>query len=95
METHASSSAFDRRPLGRSGLSVLPLGLGTNKWAKADQAAILATFQHASTAGPCLIDTAEVYFSERAVGRCFGAAPGQAMVATNSRRCHFGPRRGA
>ena len=82
MATHASSSAFDRRPLGRSGLSVLPLGLGTNKWAKADQAAVLATFQRAAAAGPCLIDTAEVYFSERAVGRCLKAAPGPAMVAT-------------
>lgn len=82
METHASSSAFDWRPLGRSGLSVLPLGLGTNKWAKADRAAVLATFQRAAAAGPCLIDTAEVYFSERAVGRCLRAAPGPTMVAT-------------
>jgi len=82
METHAGSSVFDRRPLGRSGLSVLPLGLGTNKWAKAEQAAVLATFQRAAAAGPCLIDTAEVYFSERAVGRCLGAGRGPAMVAT-------------
>ena len=34
METRA----FDLRRLGRSGLSVLPLGLGTNKWGKADPA---------------------------------------------------------
>jgi aryl-alcohol dehydrogenase-like predicted oxidoreductase len=82
MAMHVGYSAFDRRPLGRSGLSVLPLGLGTNKWARADQAAVLKTFQSAAAAGPCLIDTAEVYFSERAVGRCLQAASSPAMVAT-------------
>ena len=82
MEPHVDHPAFEQRALGRSGLSVLPLGLGTNKWSKADRAAVLKTFKVAAAADSCLIDTAEVYFSERAVGRCLGAGPGRAKVAT-------------
>jgi len=61
---------------------VLPIGVGTNKWGPADQAAVLETYRTYIGAGPCLIDTAEVNFSERAVGRCLGADPGPALIAS-------------
>ena len=31
----------DTRPLGRTGIHVLPLGIGTNKWRRADRGAVL------------------------------------------------------
>lgn len=33
----------DTRPLGRTGIDVLPLGIGTNKWRRADREAVLET----------------------------------------------------
>jgi len=76
------SSTFETRPLGRTGLRVLPLGVGTNKWGRADPAAVLETYRTVVGAGPCLVDTAEVYGSERAVGRCLSTDRGRAVVAS-------------
>jgi aryl-alcohol dehydrogenase-like predicted oxidoreductase len=75
-------AAHDTRPLGRSGIQVLPLGIGTNKWRRADRAAVLKTYRTIIGAGPCMIDTAEIYFSERVVGDCLRADPGPALTAT-------------
>ena len=57
----------DTRPLGRTGIHVLPFGIGTNKWWRADRGAVLETYRTIHDAGPCMIDTAEIYFSERVV----------------------------
>lgn len=70
------------RALGRTGIRVLPLGVGTNKWRGADRAAVEETYRTVIGAGPCMIDTAEVYRSERVVGDCLHANPGPAVTAT-------------
>lgn len=75
-------ASSDTRPLGRSGIDVLPLGIGTNKWRRADRSAVLATYRTINDAGPCMIDTAEIYFSERVVGDCLRASPGRTVTAT-------------
>ena len=72
----------DTRPLGRSGIHVLPLGIGTNKWRRADRGAVLETYRTIRNAGPCMIDTAEIYFSERVVGDCLRAGPTRAVIAS-------------
>lgn len=72
----------ETRPLGRTGLRVLPLGVGTNKWRGADRAAVKETYRTVIGAGPCMIDTAEIYGSERVVGDCLRADPGPALTAT-------------
>jgi len=70
------------RMLGRSGIHVLPLGIGTNKWRGADRAAVTQTYRTVMAAGPCMIDTAEIYRSERVVGECLRTDPGAAIIAT-------------
>jgi aryl-alcohol dehydrogenase-like predicted oxidoreductase len=72
----------DTRPLGRSGIHVLPLGVGTNRWRRADRGAVLETYRTVNDAGPCMIDTAEIYFSERVVGDCLRAGPTRTVTAT-------------
>jgi len=72
----------DTRALGRTGIRVLPLGLGTNKWRSADRAAVAETYRTVTAAGPCMIDTAEIYRSERVVGDCLRVEPGAAVIAT-------------
>src|SRR5207248_3918844 len=72
----------DTRPLGRTGIHVLPLGIGTNKWRRADRGAVLKTYRTIHDAGPCMIDTAEIYFSERVVGDCLRAGPTRAVIAS-------------
>ena len=72
----------DTRPLGRTGIHVLPLGIGTNKWRRADRRAVLDTYRIIHDAGPCMIDTAEIYFSESVVGDCLRAIPGRALIAS-------------
>jgi aryl-alcohol dehydrogenase-like predicted oxidoreductase len=72
----------DTRALGRTGIRVLPLGIGTNKWRRADPAAVRETHRTVMAAGPCMIDTAEIYRSERIVGDCLRADPGPAIIAT-------------
>jgi hypothetical protein len=72
----------DTRPLGRTGIHVLPLGIGTNKWRRAGRGAVLETYRTIHDAGPCMIDTAEFYFSERVVGDCLRAGPTRAVIAS-------------
>ena len=72
----------DTRPLGRSGIHVLPLGIGTNKWRRADRGAALETYRTIHDAGPSMIDTAESYFSERVVGDCLRTGPTRAVIAS-------------
>ena len=72
----------DTRPLGRTGIDVLPLGIGTNKWRRADREAVLETYKTIHDAGPCMIDTAEIYFSERVVGDCLRAGPTRVVIAS-------------
>lgn len=72
----------ETRPLGRSGMHVLPLGIGTNKWRRADRAAVLETYRSINDAGACMIDTAEIYFSERVVGDCLRTGAGRVVIAT-------------
>ena len=72
----------ETRPLGRTGIRVLPLGIGTNKWRRADRGAVLETYRIIHDAGPCMIDTAEIYFSERVVGDCLRASPAGAVIAS-------------
>jgi aryl-alcohol dehydrogenase-like predicted oxidoreductase len=72
----------ETRPLGRSGLRMLPLGIGTNKWRRADRAAVFDTYRTVNDAGPCMIDTAEIYFSERVVGDCLRTGPTRTLTAT-------------
>src|SRR6202165_5418371 len=78
----AMPADHDTRPLGRTGIDVLPLGIGTNKWRRADREAVLETYRTIHDAGPCMIDTAEIYFSERVVGDCLRAGPTRAVIAS-------------
>jgi aryl-alcohol dehydrogenase-like predicted oxidoreductase len=70
------------RALGRSGLRVPALGVGTNRWGlpKKDASVLLPVFSAALDAGANLFDTAEVYFSERNVGECMRRDPRPAVV---------------
>jgi len=68
--------------LGRTGIHVLPLGIGTNKWRRADPGAVSETYRAVHDAGLCMIDTAEIYFSERVVGDCLRAGPTSAVMAS-------------
>ncbi len=72
----------ETRPLGQTGIRVLPLGIGTNKWRRADRGAVLETYRIIHDAGPCMVDTAEIYFSERVVGDCLRAGPAGAVIAS-------------
>jgi aryl-alcohol dehydrogenase-like predicted oxidoreductase len=56
------------RLLGRSGISVPALGVGTNRWnaSRLDQAPLRDTFAAALDAEMGLFDTAELYSSGRA-----------------------------
>lgn len=62
------------RPLGRTGLSVSSLGIGTNRWRQGDNdEAVLETYKALLDGGVDLVDTAEVYGfgkSERLIGEC-------------------------
>src|ERR1700677_3836957 len=74
------------RPLGKSGIEVPALGVGTNRWRQGDNdGAVLETYQALLDGGGGFLDTAEVYGfgkSERLIGDCIkkdGRAP---LVAT-------------
>lgn len=62
------------RALGKTGVKVSPLGVGTNKWSQgSNDAAVFETYQAFLDGGINFLDTAEVYGfgkSERAVGDC-------------------------
>ncbi len=81
------SESGTERPLGRSGLSVPALGVGTNRWdaSSPDQARLRDTFAAALDAGMGFFDTAEVYNagrSERAVGEADRAAGRPVLLAS-------------
>ncbi|HVN02635.1 MAG TPA: aldo/keto reductase [Caulobacteraceae bacterium] len=62
------------RPLGKTGVEVPAIGVGTNRWSYgANDAAVFETYQALVDAGGGFIDTAEVYGfgkSERLIGDC-------------------------
>ena len=66
-------TTIGERPLGRSGINVPALGVGTNRWAGGtDDARLAATFGAAIDTGIGFLDTAEIYTggrSEKAIGR--------------------------
>ncbi|QYU70225.1 aldo/keto reductase [Leptolyngbya sp. 15MV] len=83
---HATTAAMDYRPLGRSGLKVSPLCLGTMMFggptAEPDAGRILG---HAREAGINLVDTANAYNegrSEEVLGRLIARDRGWWVVAT-------------
>jgi aryl-alcohol dehydrogenase-like predicted oxidoreductase len=75
-----------RRPLGRSGITVSPVGVGTNRWAAgANDKVVLETWKALADGGVDFIDTAEVYGfgkSERLVRACLESDAGNGLVAT-------------
>ena len=66
------------RSLGASGLTVSPVGVGTNRWQYGrNDDRVLQVFQSSIDAGVTFFDTAEVYGfgkSERLVGECWVGA---------------------
>ena len=74
--------AFENRPLGRSGIEALPIGIGTNKWGKGDPKALMETYRCVAAAGPAVLDTAEVYGSEKAIGKCRREASEHPLLAS-------------
>ncbi|HXQ96492.1 MAG TPA: aldo/keto reductase [Candidatus Acidoferrales bacterium] len=72
------------RPLGRSGVRVPALGVGTNRWGRGRGVDQLApVFSAALDAGANLFDTAEVYLgSEKTIGACLRRDPRPALVVT-------------
>ena len=75
------------RPLGRSGISVPALGVGTNRWNSSapDQARLRDTLAAALDAGMGFFDTAEVYSSgrsETALGRAARADGRPVLLAS-------------
>ena len=75
------------RPVGRSGISVPALGVGTNRWndSASNQARFRDTLAAALDAGMGFVDTAELYSlgrSERAIGRAARADGRPVLVAS-------------
>lgn len=75
------------RPLGRSGISVPALGVGTNRWGSGnvDQARLQAAYNAALAEGIGFFDTAEVYSSgksERAIGEAARNQDGPVVMAS-------------
>lgn len=72
------------RPLGRSGVHVPALGVGTNRWGRGRGADQLApVFSAALDTGANLFDTAEIYVgSEQTIGACLRRDPRPALVVT-------------
>src|SRR5215469_2380406 len=75
-----------QRPLGKSGISVSALGVGTNRWRQGvNDGAVLETYEALADGGIDFIDTAEVYGfgkSERLIGDCFRKRPSRVIVAS-------------
>ena len=85
-QTSDTQSAAER-PLGRSGISVSALGVGTNRWNTdaSKQARFRDTFAAALDAGMGFFDTAEVYSfgrSETAIGQAARADGRPVLVAS-------------
>jgi aryl-alcohol dehydrogenase-like predicted oxidoreductase len=74
------------RPVGISGLSVSPLGVGTNRWVYGkNNEQVIQTFQASVNAGINFFDTAEIYGfgkSERLLGECLRQSGHQVVVAS-------------
>jgi aryl-alcohol dehydrogenase-like predicted oxidoreductase len=74
------------RPLGRSGVSVSSLGVGTNRWRRGDNdEAVQETYKALLDGGVDFVDTAEVYGfgkSERLIGECIATDGRRAIVAS-------------
>jgi aryl-alcohol dehydrogenase-like predicted oxidoreductase len=74
------------RPLGKSGISVPALGVGTNRWRQGvNDGAVLETYQALLDGGGGFLDTAEVYGfgkSERLIGDCIRKDGRRPIVAT-------------
>lgn len=74
---------MERRPLGRSGISISPILMGTwqagkKRWAGIEDSESIAAIRAAVDAGIVTIDTAEIYgdgHSERIVGEALSAIP--------------------
>lgn len=80
-------STPEQIPLGKSGLKVSLIGVGTNRWGNNQQAnhGLQPVFQAALEAGINLFDTAEIYNmggSERTLGQFLPAAGSRAVVTT-------------
>lgn len=75
-----------QRPLGKSGLTVSAIGVGTNRWRQGvNDGAVQETYAALAAHGTPFIDTAEVYAfgkSERLIGDCLRRHPGPAVVAS-------------
>jgi aryl-alcohol dehydrogenase-like predicted oxidoreductase len=77
----------ERIRLGASGLSVSPLGVGTNSWGSGGKPdpEMKTAFAAALAAGINFFDTAEIYSmggSERTLGLCLESAPKDVVIAT-------------
>ena len=77
---------MDYRRLGKSGLKVSAIGLGTNAFgSRADEQTSIKTIEHALELGVNFIDTAESYTqgrSEEIVGKAVKGKRSQAIIAT-------------
>ncbi len=74
------------RPLGKTGLSVSSIGVGTNRWRKGENdAAVSETYRALIDGGIDFVDTAEIYGfgkSERLIGDCIARDPRPVFVAS-------------
>ena len=83
--TTATESSLPLRALGRSGLRVPAIGVGTNRWGRRGKAPdrLCPVFSAALDAGANLFDTAELYLgSEQAIGVCRRRDPRPALLVT-------------
>ena len=75
-----------KRPLGKTGLEVSALGVGTNRWRQGvNDGAVLETYKALLDGGADFLDTAEVYGfgkSERLIGDCLRKDGRPAVVAS-------------
>ena len=72
------------RALGRSGIRVPALGVGTNRWGLPGRGPdqLLQVYSAALDAGANLFDTAELYRSEKPIGECMRRDPRPALLVT-------------
>ena len=82
-------SSAPRRPLGKSGISISPIGLGcmgmSDFYGKADDDTSIALIHHALACGVNFFDTADMYgpwTNERLVGKALKARRNEAVIAT-------------
>ena len=77
---------MEYRSIGKSGLKVSEIGLGTNSFGnRADEQTSISVIEHALELGINLIDTAEMYAqgrSEEIVGKALKGKRPQVIIAT-------------